>query len=335
MRDAQVSVNAKSCIRCAACSSLTPGVFRLDPGVPSRVLRPPASTAEHTRCAVAARICPTAAIRVVDAPAARLEEARSDDLLTDALFYGLFEEAEKVRWRMSDIPWHELRREAASPALLSVVRANAASEMTTYTASRRFLQEFSDDPDFSQWVTVWAYEETKHPQVLMRWLAACGQTFDAAFVMRGRWASPFMRSRVGMLATNVVSELVASAGYLALARRTEEPLLGKIAMLLASDEARHASSFFRYVERAIVRAERPDTERAAALRVLHVWLNEPEKMGHPVHQFHALKESGFAHPLESTTLRTRIREVFSLLVGRTLDADGELLDVARSLEGRA
>ena len=29
------------------------------------------------------------------------------------------------------------------------------------------------------------------------------------------------------------------------------------------------------------------------------------------------------------------REVFSLLVGRTLDADGELLDVARSLEGRA
>src|SRR5258708_29121142 len=111
--------------------------------------------------------------------------------------------------------------------------------------------------------------------------------------------------------------MLARAGCVGLGPRGEEPVLAKIAMPLASDEARHASSFFRYAQRAIARAEQPDAERAAALRVLHVWLNEPEKMGHPVHQLQetgALRDAGFSHPLASPALRSRIFDVFTILV---------------------
>jgi len=331
-----VIVNAATCVRCGACSSIAPELFELDVAS-SRLRRPPADDRERTQCMVAARICPTGAIRAsASCPATADNDApRTTDFVADALYYRLFDEAERARWRMADVPMHAIDKERVSPALLQIVRENAASELTTFTATRRFLQEFSDDPDFSQWITVWAYEETKHPQVLMRWLGAQGESFDGAFVMRGRWASPFARTRAAMLATNVVSEMVASAGYVRLSRRVDEPVLAKIAMWLGSDEARHAASFFRYAQRAIARAENPSTERAIVLRVLHVWLNEPEKMGHPVHRLQGaqpLLEAGFAHPLESPAVRSRVCDVVSALVGRTVSPGDDLLVLARTIE---
>lgn len=341
MSSSAVTVHAGGCIRCAACSSLAPEILRLD--VPAtRALRAPRNDEERARCEVAARICPTGAIKVGAVSAeARQEpvEARpaASDFVADALYYRLFEEAEKARWRMTDLPWGSIQSELAGPELIELVRESAASELTTFTASRRFLQEFADDADFSQWISLWAYEEAKHPHALMRWLSAMGQTFDPSFIVRGRWAAPFARSRVAMLATNVVSEMVASAGYVRLARRSAEPLLAKIAMLLAGDEARHASSFFRYAERAISRSEDPATERATALRVLHVWLNEPGNMGHPVRDLQgagALREAGFDEPLASPALRSRICDVFARLVGCAIAPGDDLPRMARAIGRR-
>ncbi|HVE83368.1 MAG TPA: hypothetical protein VND93_10995, partial [Myxococcales bacterium] len=119
----------------------------------------------------------------------------------------LMETAEAARWKVSDVPWGSFRAERLSPGLSMVVREMAFYEQATFSATQRFMQAFSDDLDFTQWVSVWFYEETRHPLVLMRWAELAGGSFDAAFVARGRVSAPFMRSRMGTLVTNVISEI--------------------------------------------------------------------------------------------------------------------------------
>lgn len=56
------SIDAKDCIRCAACSSLAPGVFVVaDDG--SRVARQPGTVDEERLAAAALLVCPTAAVK--------------------------------------------------------------------------------------------------------------------------------------------------------------------------------------------------------------------------------------------------------------------------------
>jgi hypothetical protein len=59
---------------------------------------------------------------------------------------------------------------------------------------------------------------------------------DERFVLRGRATAPFMKSRMGTLVTNIVSEMVASSGYVRLHQRSPEPVLALIARNLAADE---------------------------------------------------------------------------------------------------
>lgn len=209
----------------------------------------------------------------------------SEDLCAEALCYQLFAEAEKVRWRAADIPWDALDRARVSPALLGLVREAALSELTTHSAARRFLQEFADDVDFTQWIAVWFYEESTHPQVLMQWLHCFGERCSAEFVRRGRQSAPFMRSRFGTLVTNIISETIAAHNYLTLHRAIDEPVLAAITKNLASDEARHARGFFAYARRMLERSEYPDLERLDGLKVLHLWFAAPERVTHPVSEF--------------------------------------------------
>jgi len=80
---------------------------------------------------------------------------QTSDIIEDLLHYELFGAAERVRWRMEDIPWSEIDRSKVTPKALVLVRQIALAELTTYAATRRFLQEFSDDIDFTQWMSVW------------------------------------------------------------------------------------------------------------------------------------------------------------------------------------
>ena len=58
-----VTVDARLCVRCAACSSLAPQVFSVT-SKGTRVVRPPESASERAACRAAALICPTQAIAV-------------------------------------------------------------------------------------------------------------------------------------------------------------------------------------------------------------------------------------------------------------------------------
>jgi len=208
----------------------------------------------------------------------------STDVVIDALFGPLAAVADEARWRMEDVPWQTFDRERATPALQGLAREMAFSEQATFSATQRFMQAMPDDVDFTQWLSVWFYEETRHPHVLMRWLSLAGQRFDTDFVVRGRVSAPFMKSRTGTLVTNVISEMAAAQSYLGLARAAPEPLLAALSERIAADEARHAASFFRYARRRLERAGDTERERLDAIKVLHFWLNESDNVTHPVNQ---------------------------------------------------
>jgi hypothetical protein len=261
-----------------------------------------------------------------------------EDVIRESLCFRLYDEAERVRWRMEDIPWHQIDRERVSVSLRTLVREVAYSELTTTSATRRFLTELGDDADFTHWISVWFYEESKHPHVLLRWLHHVGVAVDERFVLRGRATAPFMKSRMGTLVTNIVSEIVASSGYVRLHQRSPEPVLGLIARNLAADEARHAASFYCYARRHLERSPDPDADRRDALKVLYLWFQDNQHVRHPVNEFfgrndgaadvaQAIHELGF----DLDTPRDRIFRLVGTLVGIPLDGSSDLLAHLRSL----
>jgi hypothetical protein len=250
-----------------------------------------------------------------------------DDVIGGALSTPLFDQAEAVRWRMADIPWHAIDRDAATPALRQLVRDIAFSEQTTFAATRRFLTDLADDADLTQWIAVWFYEETKHPTVLLRWLHQLGVAVDERFVHKGRATAPFMRSRMGTLVTNVISEMVASAGYVMLRDRCREPVLAQIAAQLAGDEARHCASFYLYARRHLERAADPERERRDALKILFLWFHGNALVSHPVSEFFQRHDV----PFDLATVRDRVSRLIGHLVGVELTGSTELGEQLRKL----
>jgi ferredoxin len=335
-----VSVDLASCVRCAACSILAPGVFEVT-RKGSRVAREPAA-GERAAVAAAALACPAQAIRIDEAEAPRAEPAAAEalappvDFVGDALCYRLSDEAERVRWRMEDVRWEQIDRERAGPELREVVREAAYAELTTATATRRFLTELGDDVDFAQWLSVWFYEETRHPQVLLRWLHRVGETVDEQFVRKGRATAPFMKSRIGMLVTNVISEMVASASYARLCAGALEPVLAGIARDLRADEARHAASFYAYARRLLARSPDRAADRRDAVKVLHAWFHDNERVAHPVNELygrHAARAGDAAIQMElaTTAPRERIIRLIGVLVELPLTGDTDLRAAVRDL----
>lgn len=261
------------------------------------------------------------------------------DVVGEALCYRLFDEAERVRWRIEDVPWDRIDRDRITPGLVRLVRETAFSELTTTTATRRFLTDLGDDVDFTQWVAVWFYEESKHPQVLLRWLHRLGETVDEQFVRRGRATAPFMRSRMGTLVTNIISEMVASAGYARLHATSTEPVLAGIGRLLAADEARHAASFYAYARRLLERSRDPAADRRDAVKVLYLWFADNERVAHPVNEFYGRHgagdtgEPGNQPDFAAVVPRERIIRLIGTLVDLPLTGETDLLAAVRDLGG--
>jgi len=247
-------------------------------------------------------------------------------IFDDGLFYRFYDEAEAVRWRMTDYPWSSIRTQDVSLAWRSVVREALIGELTTFSATERFFSDFADDADFTQWLTIWLYEETKHPTVFLRWLDAFGEKFDDRFMLQGRQTIPFMPSRMGTLATNVISETVAARLYVMVASQPNiEPLLKRIIMNVAGDEARHAAHFYRYAKRRLERSENPTQEKVDALKVLLFWTTPGlnQRVGHPVNMLvNHYKTSALAQeavPLDALNAAVddaykRVRRVFGTLL---------------------
>jgi len=247
-----------------------------------------------------------------------------DDVLEASEYYRLAEDADRSRWRLSDVPWDSFDAARATPDLVGFVQRITFSELTTFSATRKFMHEFGDDVDFSQWLSVWFFEETRHPHVLLRWLQRAGHREPSSFIAKGRVTAPFMKSRTGTLVTNVISEMVATAWYVHLSRNSLEPTLAWIARMIASDEARHANGFFHYAQRAIASSADPDGDRRTALKVLQLWLENREQVGHPVNLLYRRYESDSRGGGEPTPVGTIDYEKLNVRVCRTIGALAEV-----------
>jgi hypothetical protein len=263
----------------------------------------------------------------------------------DGLFYRLFDEAETVRWNMADYGWPSLRAHDVSPAWRSVVRETLVGELTTFSATERFFADFADDVDFTQWLTVWLYEETKHPSALLKWLDALGEKFDSRFMLQGRQTIPFMPSKLGTLATNVVSEMVAATMYVTIAAQPNcEPVLQRICRNIGGDEARHAASFYSYAKKRLARSEDLKGEQLAMLKVLYFWTT-PElnaRVGHPVNllanRYKTMPELQQAVPrdaIENAVAQSykRACRVFESLLGLELRSVRDVGEQLAALQG--
>lgn len=328
-RGGELTVQSARCIRCGACRTLSPGVFDVRNG-PSRVLRT-AKENERVFVEAARLICPTDAIRgAIDdehAGASPEEDApRFTELATGA---------ESVRWSLGEIAWHDVDALRAPPELRAVVREMAFSESTTYSATQRFLESFFDDLEFSKWASVWFYEETRHPHVLIEWLRRVGEPVSADFELQGRVSTPFMRSMLGTLVTNVISEVTAAQAYRHLAATSPEPVLATIARNIAADEARHAASFFRFARRRLGTepSDIAQRDRARGLEVLQAWLGGAQTATHPVAQMLERLSETSSDPLdlESTGVRTRVVRVIGLLLDLPLRRPDDVGPALREL----
>ena len=262
----------------------------------------------------------------------------------DGIFYRLFDEAEAVRWKMVDYPWSSIARDQVPPCWRAVARETLIGELTTFSATERFFADFGDDVDFTQWLTVWLYEETKHPSAILKWLDAFGEKFDTPFMLQGRQTIPFMPSKMGTLATNIVSEMVAATLYITLAAQPScEPVLQQICRNIGGDEARHAASFYSYARKRLGRAEDPRAEKIAALKVLYFWTT-PElnaRVGHPVNLLanryrtdaliqEAVPREALEHAIATTYRRTC--RVFETLLGVELRDPHDVGDQLAALQ---
>jgi ferredoxin len=328
----QLRIESSRCTRCGACSALDPTLFDVT-ARPCVIARQPAAD-QQLAAEVSRWICPTDAIRATQEDRAAAAGPRS---ATVGLFDELASGAETVRWPLSGVSWNDLDPAAVSPELRLVVREMAFSENATYSATQRFLDAFGDDVEFSRWVSVWFYEETRHPHVLIEWLRRAGEDLPPDFVLKARVSTPFMRSAVGTLVTNIVSEITASQAYRHLARTSPEPVLGRIAALIAGDEARHAASFFRFARRQLARegaSERGSLrERARGLEVLHAWLGGAQQVTHPVQQMmERLDVAGTSvFGLDFDAIRLRVVRVVGMLLDVPLRGVEDVAPALREL----
>jgi hypothetical protein len=203
----------------------------------------------------------------------------------DREYSRIFDRHERVRWQLNrDLPWDGFQPERVTDLDRRVVYTAAVSEFTTLAASHNFLREFADDPDFSAWVSIWFYEETKHHYALRRWLALCGIPIPDADILPRARPYPMGESHAGTCTMNVISELRAANWYADMSHLTKEPLLAAIMHNLAADEARHAVAFAAFGKRYLER------EREAGLRgvleMAYFWLADPTWVKHPADYFY-------------------------------------------------
>lgn len=245
-------------------------------------------------------------------------ETSLHDVSRQLAYYALLDTAEKARWIFRDVPWDAIDTRQVTPSLIDDVKIAAYAELTTFSATEAFMQLFRDDIDFTQWLSVWFYEETKHPLALIRWLSKLGVPTDPGFIHRGRRIEPMTQSRVEMLTSNICSEIAANTAYNQFARNVGEPVLSGLAKLLARDEMRHSVGFEHYCRKTIAASDDPERDRLIALRT--AWfLVQPASDGvtqHPV--FLTLLKM---RCLDIPELEQRYREHIAYRIGKMLGLD--------------
>lgn len=172
------------------------------------------------------------------------------------LYDGFYARLERARWDMEeDVPWADLDPSRIGPQQRTFVKANALIEWTSSDATEAFLRDFSFDPDFTSFISVWFYEEMKHFLVLKRYAQMLGETISpqecAALRVPVGAANPF-----NILTVHFIGEFRLASWYYSLAKVFQEPVLQRIYQLIAADEVRHGVCYVRYLRKFLAASPR-------------------------------------------------------------------------------
>lgn len=171
------------------------------------------------------------------------------------LFPSLFDSLERARWSMhSDIPWDRFDRSLISESQLHGIKMNAILEWSSMPTAEMFLRDNQDDTDFSAFISIWFFEEQKHSLALLEYLRRFAPEFMPTEAELAAVRFPFDPApALDSLALHFCGEIRLNNWYRCAREYHGEPVIRAIYQLLANDEARHARSYYKYMERALAK----------------------------------------------------------------------------------
>lgn len=170
--------------------------------------------------------------------------------------------------KLDDLDWETCRRIGVTDGEARVLRYMADTETHTILYMRDLLAGHSArDPEITAFLSVWVYEELWHGRALSRLLAEAGHPDDPdryTKVTKGasiREAVEAVLSHgatyltpkfiAGHMTWGAINELTAGAAYLALAERTENPVLAELLQRIVKQERKHFSFYFHQAEKRL------------------------------------------------------------------------------------
>lgn len=168
-----------------------------------------------------------------------------------------YELAERNGWRVSDLDWSQLEREAAEGLVSDfdreALQGTAVIEhgVPHYAEVWSLVEDLREHWELWQFTTLWTGEEHRHSFVLKKACEILGiaDAIDADLhaVSETRFAVKQKQSCLldcyrtvpGMLTYAIIQELATNHFYLMAAKRSTSPFLKKLFTLIAGDEMRH------------------------------------------------------------------------------------------------
>lgn len=199
------------------------------------------------------------------------------------LYIDLFKSLERARWNMeTDIPWAQF-----DPALLTdeqamTIKMNAITEWAALPATEMFLRDFTQDSDFSAFMSIWFYEEQKHALVLMDYLRRFRPEFAPTEEELHAVRFPFDPAPpMETLMLHFCGEVRLTQWYKCAAEWHDEPVIKFIYETLSRDEGRHGGAYLQYMKRALVKDRPPVAAAFAKIGFLMASSKRSDKALHP------------------------------------------------------
>ena len=199
------------------------------------------------------------------------------------LYIDLFKSLERARWNMeTDIPWAQF-----DPALLTdeqamTIKMNAITEWAALPATEMFLRDFTQDSDFSAFMSIWFYEEQKHALVLMDYLRRFRPEFAPTEEELHAVRFPFDPAPpMETLMLHFCGEVRLTQWYKCAAEWHGEPVIKFIYETLSRDEGRHGGAYLQYMKRALARDRAPVAAAFAKIGFLMASSKRSDKALHP------------------------------------------------------
>ena len=131
------------------------------------------------------------------------------------------------------------------------IKKNAFSEWSSAPGTFAFFRDFSDDPDFLSFLSVWFFEEQKHFLIQYEYLKRFRPdlTPTQQEIKNVNIKFDATENRYILLFLHHIEELQLANWYINLEKDLTEPVAKQIYVLLARDEVRHSKLFYDYCQK--------------------------------------------------------------------------------------